>query len=373
MAIRDVLWKVASRCNLNCTYCYMYNGGDRTWRTQPTFMSGEVANIAVDRVLEYLSKLPNQPIHVGLHGGEPLLAPIATIREWLEALSRVSIAYPGQLVVTVQTNGVNIRDEVLEILREYGVLVYVSYDGLQAQHDRARVDHAGRGSFERVNRFLETLAEHHRDIFGGVLLVSDPSADPERLFESLNRFRPPFVDLLLPLPNVGNTWDEATLGPWLRRLFSLYIERDFSFGVRLFDDILINQAKRRGGEAWIPFDPTSTLVIESNGDYHLDDTLRVVEDGYTAVGLNAFTSVFEDFLTSAKMSELREDLRPPTQCVDCPYYQSCGAGVPAHRWNSDSGRYGPSKYCSSLKNLYEHVWSYVAKEVQLTRSEMIHQ
>ena len=30
--------KVASRCNLDCTYCYEYNLGDDTWKHQPRFM-----------------------------------------------------------------------------------------------------------------------------------------------------------------------------------------------------------------------------------------------------------------------------------------------------------------------------------------------
>ena len=38
--------KVVSRCNLNCSYCYMYNLQDRTWRNQPGIMSAEVRIIS---------------------------------------------------------------------------------------------------------------------------------------------------------------------------------------------------------------------------------------------------------------------------------------------------------------------------------------
>ena len=37
--IDTVLLKVASRCNLNCTYCYVYNKGDTTWQGMPAQMS----------------------------------------------------------------------------------------------------------------------------------------------------------------------------------------------------------------------------------------------------------------------------------------------------------------------------------------------
>ena len=41
-AIDTVLVKTASRCNLNCTYCYVYNLGDDGWKSQPRRMSSEV-------------------------------------------------------------------------------------------------------------------------------------------------------------------------------------------------------------------------------------------------------------------------------------------------------------------------------------------
>ena len=47
---RNLLLKVVSRCNLNCTYCYMYNGGDETYKKQPKFMSDEVVDALLGEV-----------------------------------------------------------------------------------------------------------------------------------------------------------------------------------------------------------------------------------------------------------------------------------------------------------------------------------
>ena len=41
MRIDTVLLKVASRCNLDCSYCYVYNLGDNSWRAMPKFMALE--------------------------------------------------------------------------------------------------------------------------------------------------------------------------------------------------------------------------------------------------------------------------------------------------------------------------------------------
>ena len=34
--------KVASRCNLNCSYCYEYNMGDSSWKKMPKYMEEEL-------------------------------------------------------------------------------------------------------------------------------------------------------------------------------------------------------------------------------------------------------------------------------------------------------------------------------------------
>ena len=39
--VDTVLLKVASRCNINCTYCYVYHLGDENWRKLPKIIADE--------------------------------------------------------------------------------------------------------------------------------------------------------------------------------------------------------------------------------------------------------------------------------------------------------------------------------------------
>ncbi len=39
--IDTVLIKIASRCNINCSYCYVYNLGDASWARMPKLISDE--------------------------------------------------------------------------------------------------------------------------------------------------------------------------------------------------------------------------------------------------------------------------------------------------------------------------------------------
>ncbi len=67
------IWKIASRCNLNCTYCFVYNMADQRWREQPAFMSDAVARQCAVRIREHCLKHDQRHVSIIFHGGEPLL------------------------------------------------------------------------------------------------------------------------------------------------------------------------------------------------------------------------------------------------------------------------------------------------------------
>ena len=48
--IATYIIKIASRCNLDCDYCYEYNMGDESWKKEPATISEDVLNVAVDRI-----------------------------------------------------------------------------------------------------------------------------------------------------------------------------------------------------------------------------------------------------------------------------------------------------------------------------------
>src|SRR5580658_9757873 len=145
-AVDTVLLKVASRCNLNCTYCYVYNMGDDGWRSQPKRMS-EAVQAAVVKQLGDLVRLQGRPFSVVLHGGEPLLLGAPRLER---LLSRLRAALPGECGLHLQTNGVLLDDTILDICAHHSVGISVSLDGPEDVNDRFRVDLRGRGSQARV-------------------------------------------------------------------------------------------------------------------------------------------------------------------------------------------------------------------------------
>ena len=48
--------KTASRCNLNCSYCYVYNKGNDSWRGRPALMPDHVFDASVERIRRYCER-----------------------------------------------------------------------------------------------------------------------------------------------------------------------------------------------------------------------------------------------------------------------------------------------------------------------------
>ena len=67
--IFSLVVKVAERCNLNCSYCYMYNHADQSYLRRPAFMSDEVFAQLLVRVQEYCDRRPKHRMSLVFHGG----------------------------------------------------------------------------------------------------------------------------------------------------------------------------------------------------------------------------------------------------------------------------------------------------------------
>src|ERR1700759_1574943 len=76
--------KVTERCNLNCRYCYMFNGGDLSYLRRPAIMTTGIVDAMVSRVLAHCRRHRLSKFTFVLHGGEPLLAPPSFYRHLVE-------------------------------------------------------------------------------------------------------------------------------------------------------------------------------------------------------------------------------------------------------------------------------------------------
>ncbi len=156
--ISHAVLKVASRCNLNCSYCYVYNMADSTWKMRPPLMSNEVFEAALERVYQQCRASGQKRFKLAFHGGEPCLLGARTFDAWCEK-AHAKLDHIVDLSFVMQTNGSLLDSQWIEVLRKHRVGVGISMDGPKEIHDAVRVDHRQQGSYDRVARGLRLLQE----------------------------------------------------------------------------------------------------------------------------------------------------------------------------------------------------------------------
>ena len=192
-----VLVKTASRCNIDCSYCYVYRGPDTAWRLQPKRMRREVAAALCDRLIEQAQR-QEVGFAIVLHGGEPLLLGFDELASLLRGL-RTHLS-PDRHPISVQTNGTLLSEKLLDLFAETRTSVSVSIDGPPEVNDLARLDHRGLSTYSATMRGIRLLASHSESafLFAGTLSVIQPAVDPALVYAFLKALGAPSMDFSSP-------------------------------------------------------------------------------------------------------------------------------------------------------------------------------
>ncbi|MGW5846717.1 FxsB family cyclophane-forming radical SAM/SPASM peptide maturase [Streptomyces sp. NPDC055254] len=365
--VRQFVLKTRSRCNLACTYCYVYEMADQGWRTQPAVMSRATADRAAQRIAEHAAAHALPRVDLVLHGGEPLLTAPARLAVPVDAV-RAAVARHSprtRVTATVQTNGTLLTRGRLAALAAAGIRVGVSLDGGLPAHNRRRVDHAGRPGFGAAARGLRLLARHPES-YAGVLCVIDLGQDPVETYESLLAFAPPSVGLLLPLANwstppparpTGHAPDGPPYAAWLLAVFERWWHDDARrTRIRMFEEIIALLLGLPAATETLGLTPATTAVIETDGSIEQADSLKSAYEGAAATGLALDTHSFDQLLDHPGFAARqlgREALADG--CRTCALVDVCGGGHYPHRFRDGEGFRQPSVYCADLQALIRHI------------------
>ena len=271
----EVILKITERCNLDCDYCYFFNAGDDSYRKHAALISHDTATLLVRRLKEFATAYNLQRLAIHLHGGEPLLLPKARFDRICHEI-RSNLAPILDLSLTIQTNGMLIDLEWIEIFNRHGIEVGVSLDGAQVHNDAHRLDHRGRSSYRETVRGLALCQEHLRQP-PMVLAVIAEDFDPREVYEHFRDLGVERIDFLLPDLNHDNfAGDAQAYGDFLIKVFDLMVHDEESASVRFIDHFLA----RLYGRGNFLFgagrdDPDYLLItVSSDGGVGPDDTLR---------------------------------------------------------------------------------------------------
>jgi uncharacterized protein len=374
--VNTFLCKVASRCNLDCDYCYMYHHADQSWRDRPRFMSDETVAAFARNLADYIGSTKLDAVTVLLHGGEPLLAGEERIIRFCGTVRKALEPQGTSVEFAMQTNGVLLSPRWMEALGSLGITFGVSLDGDRAANDRHRFDHGRGSSHADVERGLRVVqASSHRHLFRGFLSVMDVENDPLETYRYLLSWEPPRLDFLLPegthekpppgIPGGGDATRKPTpYADWLIPIFDEWFSHPGQTGIRLFEnliDVLLGGRSQTDGTGEGSF---NLFTIETDGAVEDVDLFKAAYPGAPGLGLpsqlppNVFTTPFADLTSWPTVIErhrlnMKEGLCQT--CQACPAVEACGGGFVPHRWSVVNGFSNPSVYCADLYKLCAHV------------------
>ncbi|MBZ9850018.1 radical SAM protein [Mesorhizobium sp. CA14] len=360
--IHQVILKIASRCNLNCSYCYLYNHQDSSWKEQPKFITDHVFDRTLEVIRDYCRRRTAHQVALVFHGGEPTLVGPGRLAS-LSARAKLVLGR-SLASITLQTNGTRLNEEMVDVIARAGISVGFSLDGPAHIHDATRVTHANLGSYSNAILGLERL--RHAGIEPAVLCVVNPYVSGEEIYRHFRDIGLRNITFLLPDVSHDHklSWyssaSSTPVADYLTPVFdSWFRDDDPDVVVRPFTD-LIASMMGGNGEGDIFGNPLQTYVmVETDGSIEALDTLRVCYSGITKTKLNVVEHTFDNIQELNPMLHRMINVGFPlcVKCEQCHERAICGGGYLPHRYSRAREFDNPSVWCEDIKSLLQHMRS----------------
>lgn len=151
--VKALCLHITHDCNLACKYCFADEG---EYNGRKAFMSYEVGKQALDFLIANSGSRRN--LEVDFFGGEPLMN-FDVVKQLVEYGREQEKLHNKNFRFTLTTNGVLLKDDVIEFLNKEMANVVLSVDGRKSVHDRMRPTRNGKGSYDLIIPKFQKLAE----------------------------------------------------------------------------------------------------------------------------------------------------------------------------------------------------------------------
>jgi len=335
-----------------------------------------------EKLSHYSDQYGLKSFQIVFHGGEPLLYPKEFYRESIKIFrERLSDSY---FDFVLQTNGVGLDEEWYHLFNELNIRVGVSIDGPKEYHDKYRVFHNGKGSYDEVRTAIQLGLDKGMH---GVLSVANLNISPKELYQEFKDLNILSFNLLLPdghfdkLPDgiireKVNTSDYTPYADWLIELFAIWKSDPDRPNMRFFKTLIQLIAGEEVGDQVLGLKKNGVAILETNGNLEVADSIRACYEGITRNDINIHTheidAVLEDplfdiYINSHQMVN--------EKCLNCPIYDICGGGFLLNRYSNENGFDNPTIYCHDMIKLVSYIQNdlinslpeEVCEEMDLTR------
>jgi uncharacterized protein len=353
-----VLVKLASRCNINCTYCYWFR--DPEVYNKPPVLTLEAEDAFCSRLEQHIREFRLDQFLLVFHGGEPLLFPKRRFIDLQKKLQDIQSRTDCRIARGVTTNAILIDEGWADLLKAHDVSVTVSLDGPPDINDKHRVDFKGRGTLAGTLRGIEFLRA--AGIEPGLISVCNPGTDPQRVLEYVvNELGIKQFDILPP--DATHSDQPPRIDEYFIKLFDVWLDHYADQGVRIstLDAMIRGLTGHLSVSDTIGLGPIDTVTLMTDGSLEALDVLRIAGAGCTASNSNVRDNALQDVQSDPVWREaFHASMHLPEVCQKCEFLDSCGGGHLAQRWSTERRFDNPSVYCESWKRIFEHIWGRIA-------------
>jgi uncharacterized protein len=353
-----ILVKLASRCNIKCTYCYWFR--DAMVYEKPAVLTPEAEDAFCARLEEHIREFSLPFFLLVFHGGEPLLFPKRRFDAFLKKLRAVEERTGCMIKRGITTNGILVDEEWIKLFREHDVSVTVSLDGPAEINDKFRVGFKGEGTLAQTLRGLKMLQS--AGLEPGLISVCNPGTDPEAVLEFVvGELGYTHFDILPP--DATHADKPPAIDEYFIRLFDVWFDKYAAQGVSIdtLDAMIRGLVGQLSLSDTIGLGPIDTVTLMPDGALEPLDVLRIAGYGSTASKTHVNTNAIKDVQNDPVWHEAYEASTNLNEtCQTCEFLDACGGGHLAQRWSTERRFDNPSVYCESWKRILGHMWSRIA-------------
>lgn len=341
-------------CNIDCKYCF-YSCKTDIFGNGAHRMSDQVAEELVRSYLRL--SLPHSSF--AFQGGEPTLMGLDFYKRIVELQKKY--ATDSQSVTNaLQTNGILLDDdEWCKFLADNDFLVGISMDGPREYHDTYRLDHAGKGTWDRVMASIEKCRKHNVQYNILVLLNNINVQHPDEVWDFFIEQKVKFLQFVQCVerdPQTGEIADFSITpkqyADFMCRIFDRWQQHGVrKVSVRSFDSILSHCLGQGHTECTFMPKCADYIVIEHDGGVYCCDFF--VEGG-SHLG-NIMETPIGKLASSKKKRDFNKQKRNlPNKCIVCRHYGICRGGCPKDRRMADSEMKIETFFCDSYKQIFDY-------------------
>ncbi|MBI5846178.1 MAG: radical SAM protein [Deltaproteobacteria bacterium] len=342
-----IILKTTDSCNAACRYCYEDNAAEGS----PNTISLDV----VEEVYRWAVASGLAKVQIVWHGGEPLIAGIPFFRQVFSLQKRYE-KQGLEYLHSLQTNGVLVDDDWIELFRSFDIGVGLSLDGPAWIHDEQRPLTGGRPSHGRALSALERMTTAGLRVSLSAVVTRRSLGAAREIVSFFSALRADSVDFL-PM---------AVLSPKLQG--NSYLIRAAEFG-RFISDVYMEWAKL--GEDRISIRYIENMIRGVTGYHPTLCTFSGRCGAYISIDFDGSVYPCDSFMRAPELKlgnlqdqnlsallagrrylTFRNDIaRLSPACEICEILPICNGGCPSERYSGDGMFARRYPFCETRRHL----------------------